>query len=200
MEREWWDAHADALHVWGDDQPGAWEAGTAACLNAVLSALEAFGPLTGRVLDLGCGLGRLAIPLAELRPAAQIVGVDVSPAMLEQAHAAAAGVANVEFLQGDGRRIPAGGFDAAYSVLLFQHLGPDAVSGYMAEVARVLRPGALFVAQHVGEDHQPAFLSHGYLLTTLDGFARAAGLDFLAMAGPGLVMPSWVWSCWRRPL
>ncbi|MEM9351983.1 MAG: class I SAM-dependent methyltransferase [Planctomycetota bacterium] len=51
----------------------------------------------GTVLDFGCGVGRLAIPLA--READRVVGLDISPAMLREAEAncSEAGIANIEF-------------------------------------------------------------------------------------------------------
>jgi SAM-dependent methyltransferase len=196
MERDWWDAHADHLHVWGVDQPGAWEDGAAACLCAVV---EALAPLSGRILDLGCGLGRLAIPLAALYPDVEVIGVDISPVMLAQAEAQAAiaGIPNVRFLQGDGRHLPELGFDRAYSVLLFQHLGADAVRQYIGEVAGGLRPGGRFVAQHVYLEHQPAFLSNSHTIETLTALGELAGLRWIETRRE-LVHPGWAWSVWER--
>lgn len=198
MEREWWDEHADHLHVWGVDQPGAWEDGAAACLCAVV---EALAPISGRILDLGCGLGRLAIPLAALYPDVEVIAVDISPVMLAQAEAqaAAAGVANVRFLQGDGRHLPreAIGVDTAYSVLLFQHLGADAVRQYMGEIAGALRLGGMFLAQHVVTEHQPAFLSNSHTVETLTALGDLAGLQLID-SQLGLVMPGWAWTRWDR--
>jgi trans-aconitate 2-methyltransferase len=42
-------------------------------------------PLTGTILDLGCGTGASTRCLAARNPAARVVGVDVSPGMLEKA-------------------------------------------------------------------------------------------------------------------
>ncbi|MGQ0550299.1 MAG: methyltransferase domain-containing protein [Armatimonadota bacterium] len=55
---------------------------------------------TGRALDLGCGTGQLAIPLAPYFE--QVVAMDPDRGMLDEARRAAeaAGVANVRFVQG----------------------------------------------------------------------------------------------------
>jgi len=55
-------------------------------LEGLLARLAALGPAPRRVLDLGCGAGRLLVPLAEAGHA--VVGLDHDPAMLEQARAA----------------------------------------------------------------------------------------------------------------
>ncbi len=71
------------------------------------AVFERFGvPEGGRVLDLCCGIGRHAIPLAEL--GYYVVGVDLSPIYVKEARARAAerGLANrAVFLQGDVRKL-----------------------------------------------------------------------------------------------
>jgi SAM-dependent methyltransferase len=79
-------------------------------------------------LDFGCGVGRLAIPMA--RRIARVVGVDVAPTMIELArrHGDAAGIANAEFLTLHDARSRAQSFDFVYSLIVFQHIPP--ASGY----------------------------------------------------------------------
>jgi SAM-dependent methyltransferase len=62
---------------------------------------------TGRLLDLGCGTGQLALPLAPY--VAEVVGVDPEPEMLAEAalRAQAAGVTNATWLAGSSRDLPA---------------------------------------------------------------------------------------------
>jgi len=76
-----------------------------------------------RVLDFGCGVGRVLIPLSRL--AEQVVGVDVSPSMLEEArkNCAAQGVDNVRLLGTDDRLSSLDGrFDLIHSSIVFQHI------------------------------------------------------------------------------
>ena len=103
-------------------------------LCALRACLE---PLHGRrVLDLGCGKGRFAARLAE--SGAEVVGIDLSAAMLAEAE----GLARV---RGSARRLPfaAATFDAVVAVEVFEHLA--AVDAVLREVRRVLQPGGVVV-------------------------------------------------------
>lgn len=76
-----------------------------------------------RVLDFGCGVGRLLIPFAQA--AHEVVGVDVSDAMLAQArlNLAEHGLANVSLVKSDDAlsRVP-GRFELVHSAIVLQHI------------------------------------------------------------------------------
>ncbi|MEO8487870.1 MAG: class I SAM-dependent methyltransferase [Betaproteobacteria bacterium] len=79
-----------------------------------------------RVLDVGCGVGRLLIPMARL--VKEAVGVDVAPRMLELArkHVQAAGLDNVTLVAGDDELSAAEGeFDFVNSFIVLQHVPPQ---------------------------------------------------------------------------
>ena len=59
-----------------------------------------------RSLELTCGTGRIAIPLA--RAGIRLVGIDTSPAMLAEARKRGAGLSNVEWVGGDMRSFDLG--------------------------------------------------------------------------------------------
>ena len=106
---------------------------------AVYEALVRLGELRGaRVLELGCGTGRLAAALAD-REGARVFAVDVSPAMVERAreNGVNARVARVEALP-----FKAGWFDAVVARMVV-HLVDR--SGAFAQAARVLAPGGRIV-------------------------------------------------------
>ena len=115
----------------------------------MFEALVADGDLAGRrVLEVGCGTGRLAAALAER--GARVWGVDPSPEMLAQARADAG--KRVGFKQGRAEALPFkdGWFERAV-LRLVVHLvdRPRA----LPELARVLAPGgraaiATFVPEH----------------------------------------------------
>jgi SAM-dependent methyltransferase len=105
---------------------------------------EAVGP-AGRLLEVGVGTGRIALPLR--RRGREVVGVDLSLPMLERyrAKAAAAGLAPPPVLRADATRLPLrdGCVDAVLVVHLL-HLIP-AWELALDEARRVLAPGGLLL-------------------------------------------------------
>lgn len=91
-------------------------------LNVIRTQLDpSYRPV--RALDFGCGVGRLVTALAA--NAASVVGVDISPDMLQEAkrNCAARGLGNVELVLGDEElsRVE-GQFDLITSYIVFQHI------------------------------------------------------------------------------
>ncbi|MCK4850480.1 MAG: methyltransferase domain-containing protein [Phycisphaerae bacterium] len=93
------------------------------------------------VLDLGCGVGRWSVPLAE-RLGAQVIGVEPSEKMRQQAEAKNSHK-RVTYLAGYAEDIPCrdGTFDAAFLSMIAHHL--QNLSGACGELWRVLRPGGV---------------------------------------------------------
>ena len=101
-----------------------------------------------RVLDAGCGRGACLIPAAQaVGPAGHVVGIDISPAMVQHtaAEAARRGLA-VTVVTGDAQvpEYPPGSFDAVVSGFVLRLL-PDPAAAFRA-YARVLREGGRFGA------------------------------------------------------
>lgn len=96
-----------------------------------------------RVVDIGCGAGIDSLIAAGMvGPAGQVIGVDMTPAMLAKAQRAAAeaGLNNVEFREGYGEALPVpdGWADVIISNGVL-NLMPDKAAG-LQEMARVLKP------------------------------------------------------------
>ncbi|MGI8785307.1 MAG: class I SAM-dependent methyltransferase [Acidobacteriota bacterium] len=109
-------------------------------------------PADMRVLEIGCGAGRVTRALARLF--GQVEAVDVSGEMIQQARAALQGSANVCFHRNNGVDLSMFGaeeFDFAFSSIVFQHIPSKAVvEHYIRETWRVLRPGSIFKFQVQG--------------------------------------------------
>jgi tRNA (cmo5U34)-methyltransferase len=99
-----------------------------------------------RVLDLGCGDGRLLALVLEARPGAGGVAVDFSPPMLERAKQRFAGLPEVELREHDlADPLPdLGYFDLVVSSLAIHHLEDPRKRELYAEVFRALAPGGRF--------------------------------------------------------
>jgi len=96
----------------------------------------------GRLLDVGCGPGRLDRLLAAARPALEVVGLDASPDMIGQA-ALGPPLPNLSFREGTAESAPfSAEFDFAIAVLTFHHW-EDPAAG-LAGVHRSLKAGGRF--------------------------------------------------------
>ena len=121
---------------------------TAAEVNAVVERLGL--PPGARLLDLCCGQGRQAVPLARL--GYRVTGLDLSRSLLARAARAAADPGlPLALVEADMRRLPLadGSFDAVLNLFnAFGYLEDDAQDELvLAEVARVLAPGGRFLQE-----------------------------------------------------
>ncbi len=136
-------------HTYGDafaDVYDDWYADVTDVASTVARVVELAGP-GGRVLELGVGTGRLAVPIAAA--GARVTGIDSSAAMLAQL-AERDGAVDVEAIHGDMvDELPAGPFDVvlvAYNTI-FNLLDEADQRRCFGEVARRLRPGGAFVVE-----------------------------------------------------
>jgi SAM-dependent methyltransferase len=145
MPEEWQrPEHAEAYLDRADSIPHRRE-GESALLDEVPAS-------TRRVLDLGCGDGRLLAMVLSKCPQAEGVAVDFSPAMLEAARKRFAGAAKVKvFLHDLARTLPElGAFDLAVSSFAIHHLEHLRKRSLYEEVSKALAPGGAFLnLEHV---------------------------------------------------
>jgi SAM-dependent methyltransferase len=104
-------------------------------------------PRFRRILDFGCGVGRIAIPLAA--HGEELVGVDVSESMLEEArrNCDSFGAHNVTLVQaGDMTGQVGGKFDLVHSFIVFQHLEVERGREIFAGFLSALSEGGICIA------------------------------------------------------
>jgi SAM-dependent methyltransferase len=139
-----------------------------------LALLEQEGLAGKRVLDLGCGWGRLSLLLAP--SAAHVIGLDRDPALIREARrrAGAAGLGNIEFLEVDVERQEYGAWAPD---LITAHLcASDAI---VERSARALPAGACLamVAFHVDQWRETGKVSRfAYGADRMADVLRATGL------------------------
>jgi SAM-dependent methyltransferase len=116
------------------------------------------GALPGRVLDLGCGDGRLAALVLAACPTATVTCVDSSPPMLEAAAARFDGDARVDIVAHDfsGPLPVAGPFAAVVSSLAIHHVTDARKETLYAEVAGLLDRGGVFCNLDIVASPTPA--------------------------------------------
>ena len=116
-------------------------------LDAVGEHLAALGPFDAG-LDICCGTGA-AMAVIRRHCRQLVAGIDFSQGMLEVARqriADAAGESRLEFVRGEVSAMPfTAAFDLAVSFGAFGHILPKDEPRFVAEIARVLKPGGRFV-------------------------------------------------------
>jgi SAM-dependent methyltransferase len=132
-------------------------------LNDLGNVCQGKDPKAMKVLEIGCGAGRVTRALA--RFFGEVYAVDISRHMVRQAREAVAEFPTVRIFRNNGKdlsvvrdrwwhRFGIGGkvqLDFAFSCLVFQHIPSRAViESYLSEVNRLLRPGGLFKFQVQG--------------------------------------------------
>jgi SAM-dependent methyltransferase len=108
------------------------------------------------VAEWGCGLGRI---IRRLPADWQLQGFDLNAAAVKWCRANL-GAQNFH-PNGLMPPLPAGtaAFDAVYAISVFTHLSADAHARWIAEIARVLKPGGVFLATFHGEEQCSGLLS-----------------------------------------
>jgi ubiquinone/menaquinone biosynthesis C-methylase UbiE len=106
---------------------------------------EGFNPAGKRMLDIGCGIGRLERGFAEMF--GEVWGLDVSGEMVTRAKELNSPFDKINFVKGNGKDLTNfqdGHFDFVFSYITFQHIpGKKIIFSYFSEIDRVLKKGGL---------------------------------------------------------
>jgi 16S rRNA (guanine1207-N2)-methyltransferase len=151
------DLHLELATDSGVFSPGRLDPGTRLLLEAAPAP-----PAAGDLLDLGCGYGALALPLAARAPHARIWAVDVNRRALDlcAGNALSAGLANVRCLGPEDTSLP-GSFQLIWSNPPIR-IGKDALHALLTGWLRRLATGAeayLVVQRNLGSDSLQRWLA-----------------------------------------
>jgi len=138
-----WAILSDARMIGGKWDPQEFFA-TGEDVLARLKTIETLGAriTDGVAVDFGCGLGRVAHWLA--KRFSRVVGVDISPHMLELAERYnSTRAAPITFVLGNEQNIPlaTSSADFVYSFIALQHIPKALQKRYLQEFSRIARPG-----------------------------------------------------------
>jgi SAM-dependent methyltransferase len=192
--REEWDRRAleNARHYvaterteWSDEE--YFESGRENVRREILSDMinicQGKDPKQMRVLEIGCGSGRVTRALSELF--GEVYAVDISGEMIRQAKQSLADRPNAHVFQNNGADLSVLGdiqVDFAFSYIVFQHIpSRDVIRNYVREVQRLLRPGGLFKFQVQGwcdMEAQPDDTWLGAAFSDEEAVAMAEGCGF----------------------
>ena len=156
--RAFWDARARDSAMWfidsrldyrRPDEAEFWSGGEDV-LERSLAMFDLSLDPQDRVLDVGCGIGRVTRAFASR--VHEVVGLDVSEEMVQRGRAALADVPNASLVLGNGHdlgQFDDACFDGVYSFVTFQHIpDPAVICAYITEFGRVLRPGGWALFQY----------------------------------------------------
>jgi len=156
-----------------------------------------------RALEIGCGPGRLMLPLCA--HFGEIHGVDVSDEMIGRARQNLKGIPHAHLHTGSGADLAQfadESYDFVYSYAVFQHIpSHDVIWSYLSEAVRVLRPLGIIRCQVNGlhktqEEKSDTWSGAAFTGGMLRDFARTLGLQLLALEGEGT---QYLWMTLRKP-
>lgn len=161
-------------------------------------------PKTLRVLEIGCGIGRMTKYLAEVF--GEVHGVDVSGEMVRQARQRLANVPNAWFKEGNGADFsgfPDEYFDFVFSAYVFQHVPSfEVIKSNIRDGFRVLKPRGIFkfVTSAVNnEDYlkvdKDTWSGHPFTENDIRSLAESLGAQLLGVVGDGT---QYCWTLLRK--
>ena len=178
MKKEW-NERAKMNHLFviatnhSESEEDFWESGITEC-NAILgkgtnrfqNIIKNKEPSKMNVLEIGCGIGRILIPMRKIF--GNMTGIDISSEMVRLGQKYVANIPNCSIVENNGidlSEFPDNYFDFCYSFIVFQHIPEKKiVEQYISEVSRVLKSKGLFRFQVRGRiDTKPK------KITTWDG-------------------------------
>jgi len=144
----------------------------------VTAALDTLSEPPRHVLDLGTGTGSVARLVSERFPEAEVVGVDLSEAMIEEARAKTE-EGRVRYVVADAQRLPFE--DAAFDLVTLGNMIP-----FFDELARVVAPGGRVLFAFSAGPSTPIYVAPARLRAELGRRGFGSFEEFAAGRGTAL--------------
>ncbi len=178
-------------------------------LTDLINICQGRNPKEMKVLEIGCGAGRVTRALAGFF--GEVFAVDISREMVRQARSALREFPGAHVFRNNGKDLAAvrrnwwhrfgmGArleLDFAFSCIVFQHIpNPAIIENYVREVNRLLRPGALFKFQVQGAaakfEPDDSWLGASFTEQEARTMARRCGFEMRYHHGAG-EQYYWLW-------
>jgi len=157
-----------------------------------------------RWLDFGSGAGRIARHLVRCDDVPELEGVDVDPLLVAWTQRRLRGARFRRIDAAPPTPLPDGWFDVVTSVSVFTHFDEEPGRRWAAEIARILRPGGLFLvsthgpaiaaSQPLADAHRRQFADAGFFFLRGDGRFN----DDVAFHSETYLRPAW--APWFEPV
>ena len=158
-----------------------------------------------RLLEIGCGIGRMTQFLADIF--GEVYATDVSGEMVRRSRARLKSAPNVKFLETNGvdfQQFPDGFFDVIFSAFVYQHMPEaDLICANISEAYRVLKPGGVFKFQTNGVVNQAfrdaqkdTWVGDTVPEQAVRSLAKEIGAQMMGIRGGGT---QYCWTLWRKP-
>jgi cyclopropane fatty-acyl-phospholipid synthase-like methyltransferase len=105
-------------------------------------------PVSGRILDVGCGYGLTTLYFALTNPARNLVGSDIDSYRLNLAKKISRSITNVEFIK-QNLTGNSTGFDTIIAIDLLHHLSLANQNKFFSKIRSTLKPGGLLIIKEM---------------------------------------------------
>lgn len=127
---------------------------TQSFLDIIIPRIQTYIPENGgSILDIGCGIGRLTIPIKNYFKTSEVIGTDITQKFIDYAASRPCYPCPIYILADNLSEFENKNLDVIFSVLVFQHINSEAKAEYIRQASLALRPGGALLFQYVEGDH-----------------------------------------------